>query len=294
MNTEQFKYFSLVYETLNFSAAARRIPMSLPGIIKAIKQFERYYGVPFFMQNESGTLVPTKYADEFYRFANRWETELLLLEHAFEQIKAQENHEIRIGFCHGIIGLLGPDFVPRFEKDHPGISLIYHEYGDYECDKALRQQACDFAFTLEPYEHEFITTPLLHSSIEFWVNRNNPLFEAESLTIKDLNKQFIAIPGRGYKCFAKLLSLCKEQDVELEKIFEIEEIYRIFEFALNGRGLGFTSKELRDLSVFQREGEIVCLPIEGWTWNFGISHLPSHTLTKAEQQFYDYCVKTTA
>jgi DNA-binding transcriptional LysR family regulator len=290
MNTEQFKYFSLVYETLSFSTTAKRVPMSLPGIIKAIKQLERSYAVTFFTQSESGALLPTKYADEFYRFTNTWEVNRLQLERTFEDIRSEERHEVRVALSQGVTGLLGPGFVSGFEKLHPEITLIYHEHSDYECDKALKQQACDFAFTMEPYDEDLVTITLFHGTIAFWINRSNPLSEKEVLTIRDLAGQNIAIPGRDYKCFNTLRTLGDGQGIELGLLFETAEIFQTFEFALNGLGLGYTNEHLKDLSVFQREGEIVCLPIEGWTWDFGISYLPSHTLTEAEQRFYDYCI----
>ena len=55
MNSEQLYYFQLAYSEGNFSAAARRVPMSLQGLTKSIRALERELGVTLFVPDPDGT-----------------------------------------------------------------------------------------------------------------------------------------------------------------------------------------------------------------------------------------------
>ncbi len=292
MNTEHYRYFASTFETLSYSAAARQIPISVPGLTKAIRRLESQLGVTLFIQENSGALTPTIYAQKLYNFVQEWDASITKLENTFEGIKSQANHEIRVGFCNGTLELLGTDFLYGFERSYPGIGLVYNEYLDYRCDQALAEQECDVAFCLKPYEKDFITTELFCGTVEFWVNRKNPLSKKEILQFKDFDNQPLAMPGHGFKCYDILLEKCAQESITPGPIYSTIEIFRNFEYALHNQGLGYTNGHIKGLTIFnQNKDDIVCLPVEGWSWSFGFSHLPDHRLSEDEQLFYDYTIR---
>lgn len=291
MLTEQLHYFTLVYETQSLSSAAKRIPMSVQGITKAMRAIEKEFSVPLISADDSGSLVLTPYAAELYEFVKKWNHNELLLKGAFDRIKAREKNQIRVGFSLGVLGHLGPKFLFEFYEQNPDIHIVYNEYADASCDKGLREGTFDIAFTLHPYDKDFITTELYKAQMEYWIPREHPLSEKKYLSIYDFEGEAIAIPGETFKCYESLLTLCRLHNVTLRKVFEITELFRIYEFVLNNEGLGYTARGISKLKVFQNSDSIVIVPFKDQEWHFGISYLPTHILTEPEQRFYRYCIE---
>ncbi|NTU89961.1 MAG: LysR family transcriptional regulator [Actinobacteria bacterium] len=284
------KYFALAYQTHSFSAAAERVPMSVQGLAKAIRSLESELGVTLFITDKNGARIPTLYADELYQFSRTWDSGYQILQESILRIRAHEKHEIRLGTSLGIIGLFGPDFLNTFHQEHPDILVTYSETNDAICDEALLRGSYDLALILSPYPKDFITTELYSEPVYFWVRADNPLSAKKSLTLDDLSGCSIAIPGRGFKCYESIITACIARGAEPKEVIASSEIFWLYEFALSGRGIGFTLPHLANLPFFSKEDSIVSIPLEDVSWHFGISYLPSHSLSKPEQLFYDHCI----
>ncbi len=57
MHSEQLRFFKLLYQIRNASAAARLIPMSPQGLMKSIRSLETELGVPLFIIDKNGTMT---------------------------------------------------------------------------------------------------------------------------------------------------------------------------------------------------------------------------------------------
>lgn len=44
------------------------------------------------------------------------------------------------------------------------------------------------------------------------------------------------------------------------------------------------------MEIFRDDPDVIALPLEGAYWRFGISRVPTRTLSAAEQAFFDYCL----
>jgi DNA-binding transcriptional LysR family regulator len=284
------KYFATLYEVRHYSLAAKRIPISVQGLTKAIKRIEENLGITLFIEDDTGALLATEYADEFYRFATQFDYNWVLLEETMKQIKARERHEIRLGSCLGMLGVLGPEFFSQLHKAHPDLVVNYNEYNDLECDLGLRRNAFELAFTVHPYEKDFVTTELFADTVGYWTKVDSPLAEKTVLSLADFEGQDIAIPGKSYKVYAVLTAECQKQGIALGDVYEISELFRVFDFVLQGHGIGFAIRQVSELQVFKDNNSIVFIPSENAKLRFGISYLPSHNLTEPEQRFYDFCI----
>lgn len=291
MHKEQLEYFALAYQMRSFSAAAARVPMSPQGLAKSIHALELELGVTLFTTDINGARVPTPEADELMEFANTFELNYQMLKESFRRIQACEKHEIRLGTSLGTIGLMGPDFLDTFHMRHPEISVTYNELSDALCDEGLRRGTYDFTLTISPYPREFITTELYATQICYWLNTENPLSNREVLTYEDLAECNVAIPGKDFKCYDRLLAEFRQRHLDPHEIVTSQEIFWLYEFALDGHGAGFTLASLAELPMFSQHVSVVAIPLEGATWHFGVSYLPSHSLAPHERIFYDHCIE---
>lgn len=292
MYREQLEYFALAYRLGSFSAAAKRVPMSPQGLAKSVRSLEGELGVTLFEAGANGEIAPTEYADELLRFVNRFEAGLSSAKEAFRRIRAAENREVRVDVALGILGYLGPDFVKGFERRRPGVALRYDEVDDVRCDEDLRRGECGLALGVAPYPGEFAAAELYSTPMCFWVSAADELAGKAELSVEDLRRRDVAIPGAGFKCFRYLLERCGDAGVELGGLYTSAEIFRLFEFARQGRGLGFSARHLVEMPLFKGDPGVVGIPLEGASWRFGLCRLASHRPSDAERAFIGYCLES--
>lgn len=290
MNSEQLKYFELTYQERNYSAAARLVPVSPQGLTKAMRALEKELGVPLFEPDENGMPAPTPYAQELYEFTEVTSSNLRLMHEAFDRLRGRECHELRLGCSLGVMGALGPDFLDGFHAIRPNVHISYWETNDDLCDRGLAHGDYDLALAVLPCNARFESTPLYRCPLYFWVNAADPLSRKESLTLEDLRGYDVALPGEGFKCFEELSRLNRERSLGLGRIFEMSEIFQLYEFAASNRGVGFTARHHVNLSVFAHDTSVVALPLNELSWGFGIERLTTHALDEAERAFWNWCV----
>ncbi len=290
MNSEQLHYFELAYRERNFSAAARLVPVSPQGLTKAIHALEKELGVTLFeTDGDTGLPVPTAYAGELAEFVSVTNSNVRLLNEAFERIRGDERRHIRLGCSLGVIGAFGPQFLEDFKAIRPDIEVQYWEMNDALCDAGLRAGDYDLALAVRPYDPAFDVRELYRCPTYFWVRADDPLGGRNVLTIADFAGRDVAIPGEGFKCYDRLRRLAGENGVALGRIFQMSEIFQLYEFAFEGKGLGFTVRHLTELPIFTRDETVRAIPVEGMGWGFGVERLASHALGDAERAFWNWC-----
>lgn len=291
MNTEHLHYFELAYRERNYSAAARLVPCSPQGLAKAIHALEKELGVVLFDADpDTGMPIPTDYAHELFEFSAVYNSNERLLRESFDRIRGQERRVIRLACSLGILGVFGPDFMPGFAARHPQVTVEHWESNDALCDRSLLAGDVDLALVLAPYPAAAHVHELYRAPVYFWVNTANPLAQRTSLRPEDFAGQDVAIPGTGFKCFDRLRRETAEAGVELGHVYEMSEIFQLYEFAASGQGLGFSVRHLVGLPTFSRLDSVVALPLEGEPWRFGVARLQTHALGDAERAFWDWCV----
>lgn len=295
MNTEQLYYFELAYSEGSFSAAARKVPVSHQGLTKSIRSLERELGVTLFVPDpDTGLPAPTSYAQELYEFVTVFNSNLRLLNEAFERLRGEESYTVRLGCSLGVLGAYGPALLDEFHTAHPNVNVSYWESNDALCEEGLLENRYDLALCVSPLTRGCVGQPLYESPLYFWMRRDDPtaaraLAGDGRLGPEDIDGRDIAIPGTGFKCFDQLKAYAAQNGITLGRCFEMSEIFQLYGYAIAGRGLGFANGTLVDLPVFKANEEVVALPVRGLTWGFGIERVATHALGEAERQLWDWC-----
>lgn len=295
MNSEQLYYFELAYTQKNFSAAARLVPVSHQGLTKGIRALERELGVTLFVTDpETGLPRPTPYAHELYEFVAIYNTNLRLLNESFERLRAEESYTVKLGCSLGVLGAYGPALIDDFAAANPNVHVPYWESNDALCEEGLTAGRYDIALCVAPLTEGCVGKQLYESPLYFWMLANDPtarrvMARDGVLRASDLAGRDLAIPGTGFKCFDHLRAYAAENGVKLGRVFEMSEIFQLYGYVLEGRGLGFCNGTLVDLPVFRGNDSVVALPVEGLTWGFCIERLATHALGDAERRFWNWC-----
>ena len=290
LNTEYLRYFELAYMEGNFSAAARRVPVSPQGLTKAIHTLEKDLGVPLFnIDDATGSPVPTDYAHELFQYAQVFDSNTHLLQSAFSAIRGGQRSTIRLACSLGVLGAFGPEFLERFHERHPNIDFDYWEASDESVVRNLQKGECGLALLVGQVPVGVQASELYRCRQYFWVNEESPLAGLESLGLSDIAGCDVAIPGAGFDCYRRLAEGAENAGVSLGHVYQISEIFQLYEFAASGRGAGFTVEHLVNLPIFSRDHRAVPVVLEGAQWCFSIACLATHALDDAEQAFWAYC-----
>lgn len=296
MNSEQLRYFELAYQEGSFSAAARKIPVSHQGLTKSIRALERELGVTLFeLDEDTGKPTPTPYATELYEFVAVFDSNLRLLGEAFDRLRKNATFTVRLGCSLGVLGAYGPELIDDFMAAHPNIRVQYWESNDDLCERGLLDGQFDIAIVVSPVTDGCDGIDLYDSPFYFWLKRDSDIARKvqqagrDRLVIEDLAGVPIAIPGTGFKCCEQLKRVASAHDVSLGRIFEMSEIFQLYEYVMDGKGVGFANGTLIDLPVFNSDDTIIALPLDELRWGFSIEHVSTHALGEAERQFWEWC-----
>lgn len=295
MNSDQLKYFQLAYEQRNFSAAARMVPVSHQGLTKGIRNLERELGVEFFeYDGDSGKLQPTPFAHELYEFSVAFDANMHLLNDSLERLRAARHYTVRLGCSLGVLGAYSPALIEEFTQAHPEVDVPYWESNDVLCEQGLAEGKYDLALCVSPLTPGCEGKLLYESPMYFWLRADDPLAvdaaaHGGALRAQDLQGRDVAIPGSGFKCLEHLRAYMEQAGCELGRVFEMSEIFQLYGYVIEGRGLGFSNGTLVDLPVFRSNPQVVALPVDGLTWGFCIERLATHALSDHEALFWNWC-----
>ncbi|MDR1357859.1 MAG: LysR family transcriptional regulator [Coriobacteriales bacterium] len=290
MRSEQLEYFVSVYREQSFARAARKIPITPQGVIKAVRALEKEFAVPLFTSGKGQTLRPTPYADELFELATLFHDKLEALETSFAHMRSRERREIRMGLASGIPGFLGSDFLTGFKTQHPEITVVADEVPDVACDEGLLQEKYDLALTILPTKGALDTLPLYSCAIGVWVHARSRLARKEAVEIADLARHRLATPGKGFKSYDAITAQCLDRDIVPRELITTTEMFWIYEFVRCNRGMGTNTEHLLSVPAFCADAEVLSLPFEDLRWSIGLSKRTSRNLDYAETALYNYCV----
>lgn len=288
----QLEYFECLYREKNYSAAARKIPITYQGLRKAMAKLEGELEVPLFIANdEDQTLDSTPFADALYDEVIKWSQDIKNLEGNFEQMRSGTVTVISLCAAMGALAFLGYDLVSEFEDRFPQYSLRVYEYADDYVDHALVSEEFGIGLTAGPFNEELSTKPLGSQMSAAWVNRDNPLSEKPVLHMRDLDGQTIVLPEPHYKQHVYFAERFREEGIVPKRTFECSDMLWSYSYAIQNRGIGICVAGSMAIPVPKDYGEVVQLPIvDGFTCEFGISMRRGHVLTEGERGIVDFFV----
>lgn len=285
MYREQLSYFIEAYQQKSFSRAAKLLHLTPQGLTKAVRALENELEVPLLLSHNNGTLLPTVYADKLYEYALKAEKEFTDLKKNFKLLKAKEKEILRIGFSLGLLDTIGVSFLNQFESISEEKIIVYGEDPDYICEERLAQGQYDLAFTFAPFNSSFKTESLDSIRLLKWVNKQNPLSASEIIELKDLQNHALATPGIGFKSFYTLMQACKKRNISPKFLYPTHDRKWIYRFVMQNLGIGTNIGFRLEVAHLSEEKEVVTLPFENITLDYGISWRKNAELSKLQQLF---------
>lgn len=288
LNLNQLEYFEKVYETGSYTAAAREIPMSRQGLLKALRGLESECGFEAFAPGEDGAPVVTACGEALHRFAASVRAARVEFDADVAAIRSRRR-ELNVCASVGIMGFLGEGFTNGFRKACPEVDLHVEEMQDLHCDEALASGAFNLALTVNPYNPSFVTQRMYLCDRWIWVNAADELARRRVLSFADMDGRHVGVMGPAFKTHLVVRDLAQAGRITPVSIDCFSEMFWLSQYAHKPGRIAVSAQHVVNLPLFAQDGCIVAKPFVGFPWGFGVSWRRGHALSAGEEAFVEHC-----
>ena len=258
MELRQLRYFVSVAQTLNFSEAARKLFVTQGTLSQQIMQLEGELDTKLFSRS-SREVVLTEAGEELLPLAIQALADSENCRKRMLDLKNSLCGTLNIGLTHSFSSLL-TDTMRSFIKTYPGVQLNVQYRTASELIDMLHEKKVDFILAFKPImEYEKMESEVLFTSrIGAIMRRDHPLADRKVLSLEDLERQSIALPGSGLQARKTFERFINVDTSRLNIRVEMDEPNIILDLLQSTNLISILSS----LAVIYRPG-LTAIPIEG-------------------------------
>lgn len=262
MELRHLKYFVMVAKTLNFSEASRRLYITQGTLSQQIQQLEGEIGSQLFDRTKHSVIL-TEAGEELLPLAIRTIEYSEICHNRIRDLKGALTGTLRIGTTTSFSALL-TDTVRRFVKEHPGVRLTILSESATEIIDMLRNKELDLALAFKPvmaYE-ELESETLFKNSLSAVMRKDHPLASHKVLTMEDLEKHRIVLPGKSLQARRAFDSFLGLDTRKLNVPVEVNDPNLIMDIVQSTNLISVVSS----LASYYRT-TLVAIPLEGGNYS---------------------------
>lgn len=195
MNLKQLRYFLVVAEEKQITAAAKRLYIAQPPLSYQLKQLEKELGAQLFKRTAHGIEL-TDAGQIFQSYANEI---IFLAQNAENQVHKTISGElgtIAIGMASSSTGLIPMNSFNELRKYYPEISFDIYEDNTYGILDKLEKKTIDLGIVRTPYNQTGLNTKTLTTEKMMAISVDPDFQQKKELRIKDLADQPLIIYRR--------------------------------------------------------------------------------------------------
>ncbi|GAA5317785.1 MAG: LysR family transcriptional regulator [Candidatus Pelagadaptatus aseana] len=286
MDLRKLSIFREVAVANSFRKAAEKLHIAQPAVSIAVKKLEDELGTPLFNRIGRGIEI-TREGSEVLRRA-----ETILAEvNALKSSVTATGQLLRGQLCISSPAMLAtyflPDLLSEFLQTYPGLTAAVSQLGTREISQQLLDRKIELGvITLEDtYDHSALEiVPLISEELVVCVRPDSHLSQCSSLHIKDLQDEPLALYETGYFIRNRIDQMCRSQNIELDVRLQTNFLPLLIRSVKQGIGSTIALKQLAD-----QEPEINGVPLKPQIkLNLALAKLKNHTITQANQAFFDW------
>lgn len=278
----------LMWDEETFVAAARKAGVTSQGFTKSIRSLETEIGVPLFSCDGAGRQRPTAYAEAVRAFCQRTLDAYCDMQEDIGRLRAVDRSPLAVAVASGTLSLLGIDFFDSYRVLHPGVELVCVNASDLDVEARVLAGDAELGITVLPALDGLESRPLGTSRLYVWVPASDPLSRRTSLVMADLDGRHVALVGPNYKGYQNIEAMCRRGEVKPASVTALPENSMLHKFALEGRGVAFTSEHL--VPLFAEDDAVVALPVRIPPVEVGLVWAGGRELTPQAVAFIDGCL----
>ncbi|WP_329128086.1 LysR family transcriptional regulator [Streptomyces sp. NBC_01465] len=181
------EYFVTVVEESSFTRASEILHVTQPALSHQIKALERSVGGELLERMPRGVRL-TAMGRAYLPHAERAVRSAAQAQRAARAAAGAEGGELHIATVHALaVGVL-PEVFARWQREHPGVALVLHEYGTTEAlEEAIERGTADLAVGPLPADWQGPVVPLGDEEIVIVAPFDDRLAGRSSVRLEELS-----------------------------------------------------------------------------------------------------------
>lgn len=288
MDVKQIQYFIEVGNTGSFTAAAKQLYISVPGLVKSMDRLEAELGVALFVRMRSGvTLTPA--GQVFARYAPGYIRQHELMISNIRKAAAQREMRIEVCMTGGLLSFFPRDFLSRFVLGNPDTSLTTHNYPLKELYESLREYRETIGLYFGEIEDPELEI-LFHreSPLHVLMSSQNPLCRKEKICMKDLQYSKVVLINSDPEVMRQLQSRLESIGCPPQIILDGAEWDQAMELVASAGYISFCLPPGNPGNIALQTRFVEDL---GLTVDFNMAVMRGVAMTDAERRFVNYVVE---
>ena len=247
MEFRHLRYFLAVAEELHFGRAAQRLSITQPPLSLNIQQLEASVGARLFDRDSKGVRLTA--AGAAFQDAAR-----ALLARADEarqlarEIEAGAVGRLRVGFVGSVLFRGLPQWLARFQAEHPRIEVRLSELNSQEQVDALVRDELDLGFVHTPRVPPELQVQLLHEDAFLCcLPADHALARRRKVALADLRDEpFVMFSRRASPdYFARIMAMCGSLGFQPRVRHEVRHWLSVVSVVAQGMGVAVVPAPLQ-------------------------------------------------
>lgn len=274
MDISHIRYFSKLYETLNYARASEELFVSRQALHKVIRQLEREVDGPLF-ENVRNALVPTQAAHSLYHASRTAVRGFDEIDSAIASMKLQVGDAKVLGRCIGADDVLRWDEKEKLNTHnddmHDPLPFKLRTF-NCSCDEvrdSVLSGTFDYGIVVgDPVDPLLFDAETGRSGRYYLtVRRDHPASAWERASIAEMRDLSFAVQGNGYDSYRLLTSKCREEGFEPYVAFSDPSMLSCVNAVRSGLAVACTFLTAEDMGF---GAELASIPLDDpelvWTY----------------------------
>ncbi|SEA63971.1 DNA-binding transcriptional regulator, LysR family [Pseudobutyrivibrio sp. ACV-2] len=237
MDVKDIHSFMECYETRSINKAAKSLYISPQGLGKLLDRLEHELRAPLFDRTKQG-LIPTEAGVFLYDKSQKLLTDMQEIEQGLELIRNKKK-TFHIGYSCGLIRMLPMKKMEAFQAAFTGNDIIWDEGSNQDVKDRLVKGQLDIALVIgRVAATDFVEKEVSSKQMCAVVPSNHPLYDKDSIQIRDLKDEQLITLNEKYQSYTNLLNTCEREGFYPNIRAKTMEAAMIYEFVSEGLGIG--------------------------------------------------------
>ncbi|WP_321932009.1 LysR family transcriptional regulator [Paraburkholderia guartelaensis] len=224
VENSELEAFVAVAELGTFHRAAEKLHLTQPGLSRRIRKLEQALGVELFHRTTRSVTL-TGVGRQFLPMAREQIAQLGMMLTSIQEIAEKRYGKVRVSSIPTVVARLLPDVLRLYARKYPHIGVQILDGNHDFVISQVRAGLAEFGVSLHPGDDEdLVFDPLFEDRYVLAVHRDDPLAQAEQLTLGDLRHARLVIGGRDSGNRLLLEMLMSQESVRLRWFYEVEHI----------------------------------------------------------------------
>lgn len=288
MDVKDIHSFMECYETRSINKAAKSLYISPQGLGKLLDRLEHELRAPLFDRTKQG-LIPTEAGVFLYDKSQKLLTDMQEIEQGLELIRNKKK-TFHIGYSCGLIRMLPMKKMEAFQAAFTGNDIIWDEGSNQDVKDRLVKGQLDIALVIgRVAATDFVEKEVSSKQMCAIVPSNHPLYDKDSIQIRDLKDEQLITLNEKYQSYTNLLNTCEREGFYPNIRAKTMEAAMIYEFVSEGLGIGI------DVDIHSKDSlsdRFKLIPItDGIPWSVYVAYRNSNQNNPLIKCFLDTFIK---